>query len=823
MPKRRTANKDSEVDMEFHWDDFWPRAAQRQRFRSDVRFLEVSDSAPIFLRLPRRPPWFYSLIGLSDIENPTAAGLTCEEVGRSADEIVPQVFDEIWIHFWKPPREDPVKLLYSLFRRGFVREKTFVTIVLPTDAVFAASFRQAREWLVDEGPPNPSPHDLLYAFLEMLRFTEISIREKEDFVSSGSEPNKLLLLAEGQKSDFAEFMQERYVPGTWTELSDYEHIPRYLLASRFASGKRVLDFACGVGFGSYLIAEKASSLLGVDISKDALRWGNKFYRRPNLHFAFNDDLAATLPPKSVDLVICFEVIEHLETEHQGALLKNFCQLLYGGGLLLISTPNPKATELYNSNPFHLAELRRDQFESLLRSHFRFVVISEQRAQHAVLFSGVNDDQNPVSSFFEAPGSRGQGMILNWLAVCSNESPVVQPNAVFVNLKTDLIRDRILSIREGDELRLKSQELAAQLRPRRADMRQYQAQVNHYLENQKWSHTIIPHPPHTVISRQPLISVIVPSYNHARYLGVRLHSIFDQTFTDFELIFLDDASTDESVALAKEIAAGRPMKIVLNEKNSGSPFLQWNKGIAFSRGEFLWIAESDDYSDSHFLQQMISMMEKNDDVSIAYCQSWLVDSEDKPIESVLTHTADIDPHRWQHPFVNSGREELKRYLCLRNTIPNASACLLRKAALAEIGLAPTHLRQCGDWLTWVRILEKGNIAYTPEHLNFYRVHSGTIRKQMERAALELIEVYEVQNYIKEKIGLDEKTLERARTLSFNRWLWLGANTWSGPADLLRHGQVLQKGLRFDPRIPYRILKEVANFSSHALRLRGRQKY
>ena len=109
---------------------------------------------------------------------------------------------------------------------------------------------------------------------------------------------------------------------------------------------------------------------------------------------------------------------------------------------------------------------------------------------------------------------------------------------------------------------------------------------------------------------PKVSVIVPNYNHARYLKARIDSILNQTFQDFELILLDDCSTDNSVELLQSYA-GHPhvSHIVLNDRNTGSPFLQWQKGIGLAQGEYVWIAESDDTAQPDFLSTTVAVLDR----------------------------------------------------------------------------------------------------------------------------------------------------------------------------------------------------------------------
>jgi glycosyltransferase involved in cell wall biosynthesis len=94
---------------------------------------------------------------------------------------------------------------------------------------------------------------------------------------------------------------------------------------------------------------------------------------------------------------------------------------------------------------------------------------------------------------------------------------------------------------------------------------------------------------------PKVSVIVPNYNHSQFLSERLDSIINQTYKDFELIILDDASTDNSIDVINQYLNKYPelIRFQPSTNNSGSPFVQWDNGIKLAKGEFVWIAESDD--------------------------------------------------------------------------------------------------------------------------------------------------------------------------------------------------------------------------------------
>src|SRR5262249_7024813 len=123
-----------------------------------------------------------------------------------------------------------------------------------------------------------------------------------------------------------------------------------------------------------------------------------------------------------------------------------------------------------------------------------------------------------------------------------------------------------------------------------------------------------------------VTVITPGYNHARYLPQRLESILAQTYRDFELIVLDDASTDGSRAVIESYLHDPRARAVFNERNSGSPFKQWTLGLRQARGEYVWIAESDDYAEPTLLEALVDRLDRHPNAGLAMCRSWIVDQD-----------------------------------------------------------------------------------------------------------------------------------------------------------------------------------------------------
>ncbi len=177
---------------------------------------------------------------------------------------------------------------------------------------------------------------------------------------------------------------------------------------------------------------------------------------------------------------------------------------------------------------------------------------------------------------------------------------------------------------------------------------------------------------------PLVSIIVPNYNHEKYLVQRLECIFNQTYSNFEVILLDDCSSDKS----REILLGyaknpRVSHCVFNTTNSGNTFIQWNKGIELAKGDYIWIAESDDFCELNFLEELIQPVLNDHKIKLVYCQSNKVDEMGKITGSWLNHTDNLDASLFLTSFVMDGNEFIERFLIHKNVIPNASGVLFQK--------------------------------------------------------------------------------------------------------------------------------------------------
>ena len=240
---------------------------------------------------------------------------------------------------------------------------------------------------------------------------------------------------------------------------------------------------------------------------------------------------------------------------------------------------------------------------------------------------------------------------------------------------------------------------------------------------------------------PKVTVIIPNYNHARYLPQRIESVLNQTFQDIEVILMDDCSPDDSPSIIAAYAASDArIRVVLNEHNSGSTFKQWNKGIAQARGTYVWLAESDDYADPGLLAALVARLDADPRVGLAYCDSYSVDEHNKlmPQGTWEPFLAELDDQLWKHDFTQPGLELVRRFMSYRNIIPNASAVVLRRSTLLAVGPAEESYRVLGDWLFWAKILSVSYISYVAQPLNYFRTHRNNVRSKTIADGTALVE-------------------------------------------------------------------------------------
>lgn len=250
---------------------------------------------------------------------------------------------------------------------------------------------------------------------------------------------------------------------------------------------------------------------------------------------------------------------------------------------------------------------------------------------------------------------------------------------------------------------------------------------------------------------PLVSVIIPNYCHAKYLDQRIQSVLNQTYQNFEVIILDDCSPDGGASKAvieKYRNNSHVSHILYNENNSGSPYKQWKKGADMAQGELLWIAESDDYADEHFLEVLVPQFEVNKKVSVAFCRSVLF-NEDGIIGNA--GSASLQEKLYD------GIEFIRKYLIIGTEIVNASSAIFSKQSYLGIDDIYTTFKGSGDHMFWVLLLEIGDVFFVDKPYNYFRHHNSNTTKLMTETGRNQIEDKRIFDYICDKGYLSKEEI------------------------------------------------------------------
>lgn len=241
---------------------------------------------------------------------------------------------------------------------------------------------------------------------------------------------------------------------------------------------------------------------------------------------------------------------------------------------------------------------------------------------------------------------------------------------------------------------------------------------------------------------PKVSVIIPNYNHARYLDQRIQSVLNQTYQDFEVIILDDCSPDNGASKAvieKYRSNPHISHIVYNEVNSGSTFKQWEKGIELAKGEIIWIAESDDWCELNFLEMLMPCWEKYPDCSVIESALWYVDKNgnkhhpNRVFNNKIVHENGID-------FIKTRLVQSNFY------IPNSSAVTFRKDIALAVPKDYMDYKAAGDRLFWIYMLERGNICIVNTPLSYFRQHEVKVTQKKERDGTQARENHKINSYL-----------------------------------------------------------------------------
>ena len=263
-----------------------------------------------------------------------------------------------------------------------------------------------------------------------------------------------------------------------------------------------------------------------------------------------------------------------------------------------------------------------------------------------------------------------------------------------------------------------------------------------------------------------VSVVVPSCDYARYMEGRLTSIFRQSYPVAEVVVLDDASADDSVAVAERTAAawGRAIQVERRERRSGSVFAQWRRAAEVATGEWLWIAEADDDADRDLLAALAEAAGRARDPALAFCDSRAVDAAGATLWP--DHKAYYGPAMLAADAVFEGAAFLRSHLGERNLLLNVSAVLWRRsellAALRRCEAELRDLHVAGDWRVYAEVLSRpgAQVSYVSRALNHHRRHPASVTARLSAAA-HVAEVARVHGAIARLVGPDPALRKRQR--------------------------------------------------------------
>lgn len=239
---------------------------------------------------------------------------------------------------------------------------------------------------------------------------------------------------------------------------------------------------------------------------------------------------------------------------------------------------------------------------------------------------------------------------------------------------------------------------------------------------------------------PFVSIIFTSYNHRRFLRKALESILYQTYPNYEVIVIDDCSTDGSQDIIKEYADNPRLRMELRTKNSGSYVKASNFGVTFANGSILMFAQCDDYADATQLRKLVAAMLENENAGVVFSKSNLIDENDAFIADDFTGRE----RTFREKCKNNSRitkQEMIRFLSYSCVLPNLSAAIIRKDLFHEIGgFSEKHLVM-SDWGFWLDLAVKTDFYYISEPLNNFRQHNKTIRSSV-KIRTQIIELYAI---------------------------------------------------------------------------------
>ena len=247
---------------------------------------------------------------------------------------------------------------------------------------------------------------------------------------------------------------------------------------------------------------------------------------------------------------------------------------------------------------------------------------------------------------------------------------------------------------------------------------------------------------------PKLSIVFTSYNHKEYLRQAIESLLCQTYQDFELIIVDDCSTDGSQLILKEYEKVEKVQLFLQTKNSGSYVKASNFGANQAKGQYLLFAQCDDFAEPNQISVLMASFDLSLDIGVSFCRSHLVDEQGKIIgDDFIVRERSFRIACSEDTILL--KNKMRAFLSKSCVIPNLSAAIIKRDLYIESnGLSEKYI-VAADWAFWLKLSECCDFYYISAPLNNFRQHKTTIRStvKIKRQVLEIYDLFysHIHNY------------------------------------------------------------------------------
>lgn len=272
---------------------------------------------------------------------------------------------------------------------------------------------------------------------------------------------------------------------------------------------------------------------------------------------------------------------------------------------------------------------------------------------------------------------------------------------------------------------------------------------------------------------PEVSIVFTSYNHSIFLKQAIDSLLSQTYKDFELIIVDDKSTDGSQEIIKEYQDRENVSIFLREQNSGSYVKASNYGVQYAKGKYILFAQCDDFAAPTQLETLVNAFKQNENIGVSFCRSNMVDENGLVFDDDFRVREKSFRELCSHDTLIK-KETMRTFLSKSCVIPNLSAALIKKELYITSGGLSADYLVAADWAFWLELSEMCDFFYVATPLNNFRQHGTTIRNTI-KIKRQILEIYTIFYKHISKHKLSAKISYAMRVGAATVWLsYLGDN-------------------------------------------------